>query len=123
MHFSQVRIDWIKFHNQPLRGFQPSLNIFGWPNQGEICGAYGTCGENEKCVQGFGGGNLKERTTWKTQLQMGFNEWLQWWRRTFQNKTKPKSPIIISRRKNSENIVPDLRKFPNEAHLMYHLGF
>ena len=67
MHFSQVRRDWTKFHDHPLHDFYPSMNILGDQiKENEICGASGTCGENEKCVQGFGGGNLKERTTWKT---------------------------------------------------------
>jgi hypothetical protein len=34
--------------------------------ENEKCGACGTCGENEKCVQGFGGKKPKGRTTWKT---------------------------------------------------------
>jgi len=33
----------------------------------EMGGACSMYGVEERCIQGFGGGNLKERTTWKIQ--------------------------------------------------------
>ena len=44
---------------------------FGWSDQDQMGGVCGTYSGEERCVQGFGGVNLQEKATWKTQMQMG----------------------------------------------------
>jgi len=41
--------------------------LFATSSQEELDGwACGTHGREEKCIKGFGGGNLSENTTWNT---------------------------------------------------------
>ena len=40
----------------------------GGVEKNEMGGACSVYGGEELCLQGFGGGNLRERTTWETQV-------------------------------------------------------
>jgi hypothetical protein len=62
----EVTGDWRRLHNEELYDLCCSPNIILVIKKNEMAGVCGTWGRQEKCIQGFGGGDLRETTTWKT---------------------------------------------------------
>jgi hypothetical protein len=69
----EVTGEWRKLHNEELNDLYCSPNIFRMIKSRRMrqAGHAARVGEEETCIQDFGGETRGKETTWKTQAWMG----------------------------------------------------
>jgi hypothetical protein len=62
----EVRAEWRILHNEELYDLNSPPDIIRVMKKNEMGGVCGTCGRQERCIQGFGPETGGKESTWKT---------------------------------------------------------